>query len=86
MSRRWKELSLYIPGIIFITLGILVVLFPMLLVALISAGLLLVGFTAILVAHRLRKLRQGRERTVVWGPVEPFFGEWFDRVFIYRRW
>jgi hypothetical protein len=86
MSKRWKEFSLYVPGTVFITLGILVVLFPMILVALISAGFLLIGFTAMLVAHRLRKLRQGGERAVVWEPVEPFFGEWFDRVFIYRRW
>jgi hypothetical protein len=86
MSERWKGFSLYVPGAIFITLGILVVLFPMILVALISAGLVLIGLTAILVAHRLRSLRQGGGRTVVWEPVEPFLGEWFDRVFIYRRW
>ena len=86
MKRKWRGFSLYLPGTIFLVLGILVVLFPMLLVALISAGLLLIGFMGISVAHRLRKLRQGAEWTVVWEPVEPFVGEWLDRVFLYRRW
>ena len=86
MSRRWNEFLLYLPGVIFITFGILVVLFPMLLVALISAVFLLVGIVAISVAHRLRKLRQGGEWTGLRGPAEPSFGAWFDRVFIYRRW
>ena len=86
MSKRWNRFSLYLPGTIFITLGILVVLFPMILVAFISAGFLLIGLTAVLIGHRVRKLRQEGERTVDWEPVEPFFGEWFDRVFIYRRW
>jgi hypothetical protein len=83
MSKRLKAFSLYLPGTILIMLGILVVFFPMLLVALISACLLLLGLTAISVAHRLH--RRG-EWTIVWEPVEPFFGEWFDRVFLYRRW
>lgn len=86
MSGRWKEFSLYFPGTIFIMLGILVVFFPMLLVALFSACLIVLGVAAISVAHRLRKLRQGNEWTVTWEPVDPFAEEWFDRVFLYRRW
>lgn len=86
MSRRWMEFSLYLPGTIFILLGILVVFFPMLLVALISAGLILLGFMAILVAHRLNALRHRGEWTVVWDRVESSIGNWFDRVFLYRRW
>ena len=86
MSGRWMEFTLYLPGTIFILLGILVVYFPMLLVALISAGLILLGFMAILVGHRLNVLRHRGEWTVVWDPVEPSIGKWFDRVFLYRRW
>ena len=86
MSKRWKGFSLYLPGAIFIMLSIFVVFFPMLLVALISASLLLLGLMAISIAHRLRRLRQRGEWTIVWEPVEPFVGDWFDRVFLYRRW
>ena len=86
MNRKWRGFSLYVPGTIFIVLGILVVLFPMLLVALVSAGLLLTGLMGISVGHRVRKLRQKAKWTVVWEPIEPFIGEWFDRVFLYRRW
>ena len=80
------EFTLYLPGTIFILLGILVVFFPMLLVALISAGLIFLGLMAILVGHRLNALRHRGELTVVWDPVEPSIGKWFDRVFLYRRW
>lgn len=85
MDRKWRGFSLYLPGTIFVVLGILVVLFPMLLIALISAGLMLIGFMGISVAHRVRKLRRGAEWTVVWEPIEPFVGEWFERGFVYRR-
>ena len=86
MNGRWKGFSLYIPGTIFIMLGILLIFFPMILVAFISAGLILMGLMAVSLAHRLKKLRQGGEWTVVWEPVDPFVKEWFDRVFLYRRW
>jgi hypothetical protein len=86
MIRGWKAFYLYLPGTILILLGILVVFFPMLLVALISASLILLGFMAILVAHSLKELRHRGEWTVAWEPVEPFFGKWFDRVLLYRQW
>ena len=85
MKEKMRGFSLYLPGATFIMLGLLVVFFPMLLVALFSAALILIGVTAISIAHRLRKLRRESEWTVVWEPVEPFVGDWFDRVFLYRR-
>jgi hypothetical protein len=85
MKEKMRGFSLYLPGATFITLGLLVVFFPMLLVALFSAALILIGVTAISIAHRLRKLRQGSEWTVAWESVDPFVGDRFERVFLYRR-
>lgn len=86
MKERIRELSFYIPGATLMILGFLVVLFPMLLVALFSAGLILVGMTAIFAAHKLRRLRRESQWTMVWEPVDPIMGEGLQRVFLYRRW
>ncbi len=86
MKRRFGGFSLYVPGATFIVLGLLVVLFPMLLVAFFSAALILIGITAISIGHRLRSLRRHPEKTVVWESADPYMGELFDRVFVYRRW
>ena len=86
MKEGLKTFSLYLPGAIFIMLGILVVLFPMLLVGLFSAGLIVLGITAISVAHQLRKLQRHSHWKVNWEHVNPFVGDWRNRVFVYRRW
>ena len=85
MKEGVKGFSLYVPGAIFIMLGILVVFFPMLLVGLFSAGLIVLGITAISVAHHLRKWRRNSHWTVAWEPVDPFVKEWQNRVFVHRR-
>ncbi len=86
MKKGMKGFSLYLPGAIFIMLGILVVFFPMLLVGLFSAGLIVLGITAISVAHHLRKWQRNSHWTVAWEPVDAQVGEWLQRVFVYRRW
>lgn len=86
MKERMRGFSVYFPGAVFIMLGILVVFFPMLLVALFSAALILIGITAISVAHRLRKLRRHSQWTVDWEPADSAVEEWLHRVFVYRRW
>ena len=86
MSERWKEFSLYLPGAIFVILGMLVVSFPMLLVGMFSAALILFGITAIFVAHQLKKRQRNSHWTVTWEPVDPYMGEWLHRVFLHRRW
>ena len=86
MKKGIKGFSPYVPGAIFIMLGILVVLFPMLLVGLFSAGLILIGITAIYVAHHLRKHHRNSHWKVNWEPVDPFVKEWQNRVFVRRRW
>ena len=86
MKEGIKGLSLYVPGGLFVMLGILVVFFPMLLVGLFSAGLILIGITAISVAHHLRKHRRNSHWKVNWEHVDPFVGGWQNRVFVRRWW
>jgi hypothetical protein len=78
--------SLYLPGALFVILGILVVFFPMLLVGLFSAGLIVIGITAISVAHHLRKNHRHSHWRVNWEHVNPSVEEWKHRVFVHRRW
>jgi len=85
MKNGMKEFSLYLPGAIFIMLGILVVLFPMLLVGLFSAGLIVLGITAISVAHRLKKYHSNSHWTVHWKEVDSFVEKWPHGVFVNRR-
>ena len=87
MKDRISDFSLYIPGMIFIILGFLMVFYPMLLVALFSAGLVVLGMTAISLAHRLRKWRQGAAWTVIREEhSDHFLADRMQRVFLYRRW
>ena len=86
MKEGMKKLSLYLPGALFVMLGILVVFFPMLLVGLFSAGLILTGITAISVAHHLRKHHRNSHWKVNWEPVDPFVKEWQNRVVVRRWW
>jgi len=86
MKESIKGLSLYMPGALFVMLGILVVFFPMLLVGLFSAGLIVIGITAISVAHHLRRRHRNSHWTVSWEHVEPFVEDWQHRVFIRRPW
>jgi hypothetical protein len=86
MKEGIKKISLYVPGALFIVLGLLVVFFPMLLVGLFSASLIVIGVTAISVAHHLRKHHRNSYWTVNWEHVDPFAGDWQHRVFVHRRW
>ena len=86
MKEGIKGFSLYVPGALLVILGILVVFFPMLLVGLFSAGLILIGITAISVAHNLRKYHRNSHWTVTWEDVDPFVRDWQHRVFVRRRW
>jgi len=86
MKEGIKGFSLYVPGALFVILGVLVVFFPMLLVGLFSAGLIVLGITAISVAHHLRKHHRNSHWTVTWEDVDPFVRDWQHRVFVRRRW
>lgn len=86
MKERMNRFSLYVPGATFIILGFLVVVFPMLLVALFSAALILLGITAISLAHRLRKLQRNSEWSMFQEPMNRTADESWQRVYVHRRW
>ena len=86
MKEGIKGFSAYLPGAILVMLGVLVVFFPMLLVGLFSAGLIVLGITAISVAHRLKKYQSNSHWTVHWEEVDSFVEKWPHRVFVNRRW
>ena len=75
----------YIAGAIIITLGIIVIFFPMLLVALTSALFILVGAATISIFHNLRRVHKLANSTEDWEYFNPFHKEKRQRVFIYRR-
>ena len=85
MRQKLEGFSRYIPGAVFFILGLLVIVFPMLLVVLFSATLILIGMAAIFVAHRLRKWQGAAEWKMDWQAVNSLWGEKLQRVFIYRR-
>jgi hypothetical protein len=86
MKESIKGLSLYVPGALFVMFGILVVFFPILLVGLFSAGLIVLGITALSVAHHLRRYQRNSHWTVKWEQVDPFVEKWQHRVFVQGRW
>jgi hypothetical protein len=85
MKQKLQGFSGYIPGAVFIILGLLLIVFPMLLVVFFSATFILIGMAAVFVAHGLRR-RQGTSGWKVSGQaVNSLWGERLQRVFIYRR-
>jgi hypothetical protein len=85
MSRRLEGFSGYMPGVVLIILGVLVILFPMLLVAFFSAILIMIGLSAILVVHRLKKWQGAPEWKMDWQTGDGPWGERLQRLFIYKR-
>ncbi len=53
-----RKMGYYAPGSGLVLLGLLIVVFPELLVALVAATLIMLGIGALYAAHQLRKLHQ----------------------------
>ena len=47
--------SLVLQGVAFVLLAVLIILYPVLLVALVSAGLLVIGVSLLVFAYKIRK-------------------------------
>lgn len=82
------KLSYYVPGTGMILLGVLVVAFPALLVALVAAVLIVIGIGALYAAHHVRKLHEELGKFD-----DPFFSgilcdpcPTFERSFFSRLW
>jgi hypothetical protein len=76
----------YLPGAILILSGVLIVAFPMLLVAFVSGLLILGGVMAIVVAHKVKRFQDATERP---HDSETFSGSFWDhteKVFHRDQW
>ncbi len=56
MSKPFSAVALVLPGLIFIALGILVVVYPLVLVWLVAAALVLFGIIMLIIATLIRKI------------------------------
>ena len=83
-----RKMGYYAPGSALILLGILIVVVPELLVALVAATLITVGIGILYAAHQVRKLHEtfGRvdETFFDGGFYDPLLH--FERAFFSRRW
>jgi hypothetical protein len=81
-----KDIVRYLPGAVLILSGIMIVAFPMLLVAFISGLLILGGIMAIAVAHKIKGLQDATRR---FNDSEHFHGSFWDqreKVFHQDQW
>ena len=86
-----NRISYYIPGGLLVFLGLLIVVFPEILVALVAAVVIFIGAGALFFGHQMRKaqrsMRAGYEGTEydddgfcrVWSRRYPSFGRWGRR-------
>jgi len=86
MNKKASSLSPYIPGILLVTFGLLVAAVPELLVAIISAGLIVAGIAALIVADGGRKERRVKEWRILWPYPTGDRRDFFGRVWIRRQW
>jgi uncharacterized membrane protein HdeD (DUF308 family) len=86
MKNKTKEMARYLPGVILILLGLVIVAFPMLLVAFVSALLVLGGIMAIAIARKLKRFEDEAGRLHGSGPFERSFWNDAERAFHRSRW
>ena len=77
MQKNARDMTRYLPGAILILSGVLIVAFPMLLVAFVSGLLILGGVMAIAIAHKVKRF-QGA--TGCLHDSEPFHGSFWDQA------
>lgn len=86
MTRKTRDMTRYLPGAILILSGVLIVAFPMLLVAFVSGLLILGGVMAIAIAHRIKRFQDITGRL---HDSEPFSGSFWnhtEKAFHQERW
>ncbi|MBW1739930.1 MAG: hypothetical protein JRJ42_02215 [Deltaproteobacteria bacterium] len=86
MKEKLRDMTRYIPGLIFILLGLVIVAFPMLLVAFASALLILVGIIAIAIAHKTKRLEDEIGYLFDSEPFEKSFWDQAQKVFYRGPW
>ncbi len=86
MKHEWKGVAIYSPGLVLILMGLIIWAFPMLLVAFVSALLVLVGVIAMAAAYHMRRIEKEMDRI---GDREGLEGSFWDRaekLFSRRPW
>jgi hypothetical protein len=86
VTKNPKDMTRYIPGAILILSGVLIVAFPMLLVAFVSGLLILGGVMAIAIAYRVKRFQDATGRL---RESESFHGSFWnhtEKVFHQDQW
>ena len=86
MKNRLKEMTRYMPGLIFILMGVMIVAFPMLLVAFVSAFLVMVGIIAIALAYHMKRVEKEMNHMFDGKPFERSFWHRTQEIFCRRPW
>ena len=86
-----NRLNYYIPGAVIVLIGLLIVVFPQILVALVAALIISIGVGALFIGHQMRKteraVQTGYDRSEcdddgfcrVWSRHYPVFHRWTRR-------
>ena len=77
MQKNTRDMTRYLPGAILILSGVLIVAFPMLLVAFVSGLLILGGVMAIVIANKVKRFQDATGRLY---DSEPFHGSFWNQA------
>ena len=80
-----KNIKYYIPGSLFVLMGLLIVAVPQILVVLIAASIIMAGIAILQIGHMMRKSGTEIENIVDRFSDDDFFGRRFARVPVYRN-
>jgi len=79
----------YLPGVILLLIGILIVAVPEVLVAFVASAIVMAGIGALYIGHNIRKSEKELRHVNDWFLTEDFFGPGFARGPIFsdrHRW
>ena len=77
MQKNLRDMTRYMPGVVLILSGVLIVAFPMLLIAFVSGLLILGGVMAIAIAYRVKRFQDATGRL---HHSEPFYGSFWNHA------
>jgi hypothetical protein len=86
MQKNPRDMTRYLPGAVLILSGVMIVAFPMLLVAFVSGLLILGGVMAIAIAHKIKRFQDTTGR---FHDSETFHGSFWnqsEKVFHHDQW
>jgi hypothetical protein len=86
MQKNPRDMTRYLPGAILILSGVLIVAFPMLLVAFVSGLLILGGVMAIVIANKVKRFQDATGRLHDSEPFQGSFWNQTEKVFHQDRW